>query len=172
MPPHPDEGTSAAPGISPGVVEDGECLVREMIDPQHVKDGQILARAIPVADLRCRGFSVHRMKYVLRCFIRSAIDERIGRTKRDPPWTDAGVAVMKAGDIRGIRDGGKQAFKVIDTALPENPGHASIFAASPEKGNAHARKLRSLLTSLLQNRMPLEQAYETALRRRARDSAS
>lgn len=172
MTPYLDEGASAAPNISPGVVEDDEYLVREMIDPQHVRDGKILPRAITVTDLLCRGFSVHRMKYVLRCFIRSAIDERIGRARPGPPWTDAGVAVMKAGKVRGIRDGDEQAFKVIDTALPENSGHASIFAASPEKGKAHARKLRSLLTPRLQNRMSLDQAYEMASPRGAPDSAS
>lgn len=147
-------------------------MIREMgIDPQHIKDGMILSRAIYLADLRCRGFSVHRMKYVSQGFIRSAIDERLGRTRSGPPWIDAGVAVIKAGDVRSIRDGEDQAFKVIDTALPENRGHTGIFAASPGKGKAHTRKLRSLLTPLLQNRMPLEQAYPTPPRRRAPDTA-
>lgn len=54
MPPplHPDECTSAAPDISPGPVENEEMLLRELYSPQHVKNGKLIKRAIPIQELK------------------------------------------------------------------------------------------------------------------------
>ena len=52
---HRDERVSAAPELSPGVVEDDEIVLREMFNPEHVRDGEVIERAVPVDDLRYRG---------------------------------------------------------------------------------------------------------------------
>ena len=159
--PHLDEHVSAAPGISPGVVEDNEFLLRELFNPQHVDDdGRILVTAISLKDLRERGFSVNRSRYVSPEFIRSSVKERLSIPRQGTPWRDEGVAKLEARRVRQIRTGEDQAFAVIDTALPGNPGHASIYAGRPEEGEAYARELRSLLLPLLHDRMTIEQAFD------------
>ena len=156
---HLDESKSAAPGISPGVVIDEEFVLRELFNPEHVVDGRILERAIPVKDLRQRGFSVHRMAYVEETSIEASIAARLTRTRNGAPWETEGVSKLKVKHVRQIRPDGKQAFVVIDTARPDDPSHASIYVAEPKLGEPYARKLRSMLLLLLQNRMPLSQAY-------------
>lgn len=49
---HLDEGISAAPDFSPGIVQDNERLLRTLFNPAHVQHGKVLPRAIPVQDLR------------------------------------------------------------------------------------------------------------------------
>ena len=161
-PPHLDEGISAAPELSPGVVRDSEYLLREMFDPEHVKDGEILVRAIPVRDLRQSGFSLHRMAYVSRQFVEDAVRERLTRP-RQTSWRDAGVAVLHSKEIRSKRldVDQAQAFVIIDTATAKNRGHASLLAAEPDLGPAHARKLRALLIPLLHRRTSIKEAYES-----------
>ncbi len=156
---HLDECVSAAPDLSPGTVDDEERLLREMFNPQHVRDGKLLPSAISLTDLRCRGFSVHRMKYVTVEFIEASILERLSRPRKTP-WQDEGVARFQALAVRRISVCDQQALVVIDTAHEDNHGHASIYAAAPEKGDAHARELRALLLPLLQERMPVHQAFE------------
>lgn len=159
--PHLDEHVSAAPGASPGVVENNEFLLRELFNPQHIDDdGQVLHTAISLKDLRHRGFSVNRIGYVSPDFMRSSVEERLSRPRRGKPWRDEGVARLETRQVRRFRTEGDQAFAVIDTALPENPGHASIYVTKPEKGEAYARELRSLLLPLLQDRMTIEQAFD------------
>ena len=159
--PHLDETSSAAPGISPGVVKDDETLLRELFNPQHVKNGELLPAAIPVKDLLDRGFSVHRMQYVTEDFVKKLIEERLSKPRKDGPWTNEGVARFKALEVRqlSLREG-QQAFVIIDTATDDNPGHASIYATAPEKGEAHARELRDLIRQLLESRIPIEDAFE------------
>lgn len=142
------------------MVQDDEQLLREMFDPEHVQGGELLERAIPVTDLREKGFSLHRMRYVSRQFLQNAVQERMARPRK-VPWKEVGVAVLCASAVRALTsdsDAG-QAFVVIDTALQSNPGHASLFAADPAKGPAYARKLRAILLPLLQTRTSIEEAY-------------
>lgn len=158
---HFDEARSAAPNISPGVVKDNESLLRELFNPQHIKNGKLLPAAIPVRDLLDRGFSVHRMQYVTKSFVHELIESRLSKPRKDGPWTNEGVARFKALEVRrlGLRDEQK-AFVIIDTATDDNPGHASIYVAAPEKGEGHARELRDLMCQLLKNRVSLEDAFE------------
>lgn len=158
--PRRDEKTSAAPGISPGVVADAEFLLREVFKPYHVENGNLLTRAVSLQDLRENGFSVHRMAYVDEEYVRRSIRERLAAPRSGEPWEDAGVAVMETSTVRALRLESAPAFAVVDTASQENPGHASIFAADPDRGNAYARKLRSLLLPLLRERKPVGEAFE------------
>ena len=159
-PPHLDEHVSAAPGLSPGPVEDDELLLRELFNPQHVRNGELLPTAISLKDLRLRGFSVHRMKYVTAEFVKASMEERLSRPRKGEPWKNEGVAKLKALEVRQLRVDDRQAFVVIDMAQQNNRGHASIYAAMPEKGDSHARELRNLLLPFLQKRMPVDEAFE------------
>ena len=91
---HIDETKSAAPDFSPGIVKDEEWLLRALFNPEHVQDKQVLDRAIPVQDLRQRGFSVHRMAHVTPDFVQRSIDQTLSRLREGDPWTDEGVAVF------------------------------------------------------------------------------
>ncbi|MCY4237704.1 MAG: hypothetical protein OXC93_05050 [Rhodospirillaceae bacterium] len=159
FPEHLDESVSASPEHSPGVVLDSEILLREMFNPQHVVDGEVVVTAISLTELRSAGFSVHRKEFVSLDVIQKSIEERLRRPRKGQPWKDEGVAEILTGDVRNIRENGECLFAVIDTALAENRGHASIYAAKPELGDAHARKLRSFLAPLLENRKLLERAF-------------
>ena len=164
--PHLDEGRSAAPGISPGVVSDREYLLRELYFPEDVEDeaGRSLnVRAIPVKDLITRGVSVHRKKYASAERIENRIDERLGRPRRGVARKSLGVAKLKTEAVRKLQlnaDTEAQALVVIDTATIDVPWHASIFAATPGTTASCARKLRDLLLPLLRDhRMTVEEAY-------------
>ena len=141
------------------MVDDSEALLREMFNPQHIKDGEVVVTAVSLTELRSAGFSVHRKTYVSLAFVRGAIEERLSRPRKGAPWKDEGVAEIGAQEVRGIRGTGERLFVVIDTALPDNPGHASIYAAKPEKGDSHARRLRSLLIPLLQKRQSVDDVF-------------
>ena len=130
-----------------------------MFNPQHVSDGVVVVTAVSLTELRSTGFSVHRKKYVSLEFVKSAVDERLRRPRKVGPWKDEGVAQLIAGDVRSIEGDGDRLFVVIDTAISDNRGHASIYAAKPELSDSHARKLRLLLLPLLQNRKSVEQVY-------------
>jgi hypothetical protein len=94
---HLNERLSAAPGLSPGIVEDDELLLREMFNPEHVRDGKVIERAVSVDDLRIRGFSVHRMKHVNPAMIKAAIAIRLAKPRSGSRWYDEGVARLAAG---------------------------------------------------------------------------
>lgn len=161
---HLNESISAAPEYSPGVVLDSEILLREMFNPQHIVDGNVVVTAVPLTELRSSGFSVHRKEYVSLKSVKKSMEKRLLRLRKGKPWKDEGVAEILTGEVRGLGNYGERALVVIDTALPDNRGHASIYAAKPELGDAHARKLRSLLIPLLQNRKPVEQVFEASNR--------
>ena len=139
---HTDEGVSAAPDFSPGVVQDSEYLLRALFSPEHVRDGKVLSRAISLQDLQKRGFSVHRIEYVSRDYVLSLISKVLARPRSEEPWTDAGVAILHTEQVRSLQMKDERAFRVIDIATYENPGHAAIYAAQPWQGKAHARELR------------------------------
>ena len=156
---HRDERVSTAPGLSPGVVEDGETVLREMFNPEHVRDGEVIERAVPVDDLRHRGFSVHRMRYVAPAFIKSSMERRVAKARKGDTWREEGVAKIGVRAVRDLSIDGEQALVVIDTATDENRGHASILTANEGAGRGQARKLRERLLPLLRQRMPVDAAY-------------
>jgi hypothetical protein len=135
-----------------------------MFNPQHVKNGELVEAAIPLEELRSKGFSVHRMEYVTGESVKESIRERLSRPRTGAPWRDEGVARLQASAVRALRVNDQQAFVVIDTATEDNQGHASIYAAAPERGRAHAKELRALLLPLLQERMSLQQAFDSIAR--------
>ena len=157
--PHLDEGTTAVPGISPGLVADEETLLREILNPDHVVDGKVQSSAIPLTDLRERGFSVHRLEYVTQKFVEQAINERLARPFQGQTRVTEGVARFTARAVREIKNDGNQAFVVVDTSAKSNRGHASIYLSDIGAKDSLARRLRNRLLPLLENRMSVAEAF-------------
>ena len=156
---HLDETKSAEPDFSPGVVQDDESLIRALINPDHIENGEILPRAISLNDLRQQGFSVHRLAHVTEEIVQRSIDKILSRGFQGQRRETEGVSVFEAQEVRGLQVDDQQAFVVIDTALQCNRGHASIYLANAPSTEGYARKLRDLLLPFLQHRIPLREAF-------------
>ena len=104
--PHLDESTTAAPGVSPGIVADNEILLREVLNPDHVVNGELLSSAIPLKDLKGRGFSVHRREYVTQRFVESSIDQKLVRPFGKEKRGSEGVALFTTRTVRGLQNDG------------------------------------------------------------------
>ena len=157
--PHLDETTTAAPGISPGTVTDEEWLLREILNPDHVKDGELQPSAIPLKDLQERGFSIHRLQYVTSKLIEDAINKKLARTSEGKTRVLEGVACFTARSVRDINDDGNKTFVVIDTAKPFNKGHGSIYLFNIEMKGSKARSMRGKLLPLLEKRVSVSEVF-------------
>ena len=157
--PHLDETTTAAPGVSPGVVMDEEVLLREILNPDHVKDGEIQPSAVSLQDLKKRGFSVHRLDHVTEAIVENSINKKLAKTVEGKQRVSEGVARFTARCVRDFSDDGNRVFVVIDTAKLSNNGHASIYLFDVTMGQSLARKMRGKLLPLLENRISLSQAF-------------
>ena len=147
------------PDISLGVVKNDEELLRALLNPDHVVDGEVLERAIPLKDLRERGFSIHRIAHVSPELVCRFIDKALSRTLQGTHRKFEGVARFKALAVRRIVVKDVQVFVIIDTALACNAGHASIYVADPTLSEGRTRQLRELLLPLLQERMSVLEAF-------------
>ena len=157
--PHLDETVSAAPGVSPGVVLDDEQLLRSLFNPDHIKYGVLQVAAIPLQDLQARGFSVNRLSHVTPELIYDAINRLLARRPGGEPRYSEGVARFSAGAVRSIQDGESQVFVVIDTASPDNVGHAFIYLSDVSMPQSQARRMREQFLPLLQQRMSIAEAF-------------
>ena len=157
--PHLDETRTAALGVSPGVVLDEEVLLREVLNPDHVKDGEVQPSAVPLQDLKKRGFSIHRLEYVTKALIEKSINKKLAKPVEGKQRTSEGVARFTTLCVRGISDDGSRVFVVIDTAKPSNEGHASIYLFNVTMGDSLARKMREKLLPLLENRLSVAQVF-------------
>ena len=154
-----DETVSAAPDVSPGVILNDEQLLRSLFNPDHIKDGVLQVAAIPLRDLQVRGFSVNRLSHVTPEFVDAGINRLLARRPGGEPRYSEGVARFSAGTVRGIQVEGRQVFVVIDTALPVNVGHASIYLSDVSMPQSQARRMRERLLPLLQRRMSVAEAF-------------
>lgn len=159
QPPHLDETVSAAPDLSPGIVLDDEQLLRSLFNPDHIKNGILQVAAIPLRDLQARGFSVNRLSHATPEFVGDGINRLLARRPGGEPRYSEGVARFSAGAVRGIQADGRQVFVVIDTALPDNVGHASIYLSDIAMPQSQARRMREQLLPLLQQRMSVAEAF-------------
>ena len=166
--PHLDEGCSAAPGISPGVVSDDEFLLRELYSPDQSEENteKLSITAIPAKHLIESGFSISRQTFVQVETLNSLIAERLERPRKTEPWESLGVARLNTKEVRDLRLRAKpdeQAFVVTDTATEDRPFHASIYAAKQNAKESHARQLRKILLPVLEARwMSVDDAYAIA----------
>ena len=138
---------------------DEEILLREIFNPDHVKDGEIQPSAVPLEDLQKRGFSIHRLEHVTETLVENSINEKLPKIVEGKRRTSEGVARFTARSVRDITDDDNRVFVVIDTAKPSNNGHASIYLFTIAIGQSRARKMREKLLPLLENRISLSQAF-------------
>lgn len=165
--PHRDESTSAAPGISPGIVEDGELILREMYIPHHVtEDGKLARAVIQLKELQETGVSGHRRQHTTAAQVSETIKRRLKLRQREgkDPWKSAGVSVLGVGQIRKMRtQDNEKAFVVTDDgAKSDNKSHASIYAVRSDLLPSKLRELRLMLLPMLEeNLMPVKRAFES-----------
>ena len=138
---------------------DEEILLREMLNPDHVDDGNVKPAAVSLTDLRERGFSVHRIRYVTRKFVEDSIEAKLARTFQGKTRVSEGVGRFTARAVREIRDNGSQVFVAIDTSKESNRGHASIYLSNIEVKDSIARSMRNRLLPLLESRMSVTEAF-------------
>jgi hypothetical protein len=153
-----DESTSQSQH-SPGPVKESEELLRVLFYPEHVKDGLVLETAIPLEDLRERGFGVDRRGRASRSVIEQRISRQMANENKREERQESTISKMRCGAVRGVlnEDRGRACI-VIDTASADNPAHASIYSAKV-LGAAGLRKVRSLILPLLQDRYTLEELF-------------
>ena len=141
---------------SPGVVNNNEVLLRTVFEPEHVVDEMVIEAAIPLSDLRSRGFSVDRSEYANKSIIHGRINRQISQL---PEKRHSGlISKFDCLSVRVLLDESERAFIVIDTADEENIAHASIYSAIERRDSA-LRRIRSLLLPCLQKRFSLEEVF-------------
>jgi hypothetical protein len=155
--PHRDEGNSAAPWFSPGLVRSNEVILRTILDPDHLEPGGKLAvAAISLQDIRFRGWSVDRKNYT------SLRRVKLSHSKwkeNKPSIVRCYVLPIPVGEIRhsnpttGVHD-----FVVTDEALWLNPAHAAVLLSGP-KGESAARGFRNNLLQKLPNYVDVSEAF-------------
>lgn len=134
-----------------GIVKDEEYLLRILYEPEHILDGLILDTAISLTDLKEKGFSLDREKYVDK----DVIQQRIAKqTDKNPTQRQNNVVTkFMCLDVRSILDEAtnERLFIVIDDIPPDNnQAHAAIYSSKENLGKGALRKLRSQLLPFLQ----------------------
>jgi hypothetical protein len=144
--PHRDETSSARPWISPGLVHDDEVLLRTLLDPDHVQNGQLVETGIALKDLRSRGYSLDRRRYTSKWRVFLYQWRRLRRAQRSADSErKAFIGVLHTRRVRGLIAADTQrAFVAIDKPLLLNLAHAEILSAI-QRTEGQARQLRKQL---------------------------
>lgn len=159
-----DEKVSQCPAYSPGPVMDCERLLRVLYEPEHIKEGKIIPSSISLNDLKSRGFSIDRKKYVDV----ESLTKRISSQKKRFPEKRAICfsSRIPCEDIRNLKDNetGKRECVVIDEIdkkdIPINKAHAAIYSAY-KVGKGGLRGIRSQLVEIMnKNIIPHEDLLE------------
>jgi hypothetical protein len=130
-----------------GVVEDDENLIRILYEPEHIRDGVLLEAAIPLEDLKERGFSLDREAHVKS----KIVEDRIKTQKAKNPGNRQRdtKSVFRCINIRNIIDcNGIRLCIVLDSPSKSNPAHASLYGI--KCSGSELRKIRGLLIPALQ----------------------
>lgn len=140
--------------FSPGPVDDTEELYRITLHPEHIKDGVILPTAISTEDLECRGYSVERKNFVQISLMRETAKVQIGKKPESRKFAE--VAFFYCDYVRQLKLDDHRAFLVIDDAKEDDVAHASIYSAIKPAPKSILRKLRTILSPVLENRTSLD----------------
>lgn len=157
---HRDEKSSAAPWFSPGLVNDDECVIRTIWDPQHVKDGKLANAAISLDDIRYNGWSVDRKAFTShwRLQLHHWWWQIRRRIRGKLAIANFFVLQIPVAMLRKRDDDGQQRLVVTDQALCTNPAHAQALSAQKISENA-ARKIRTKLLRELPQYTALRAAF-------------
>ena len=143
---------------SPGLVDDSECILRVGYAPEHIHEGEVTVSAISQSDLVVRGYSVEREAFAVEHGIRQLAERQM--TNVPDARQEAFLSLLSVQEIRKkFTDDGDRAFVVLDTSLPENNAHASVFSAKKKPSRSVVKELKSLLVPLLQNRLSLDEYF-------------
>jgi len=155
--PHRDEGKSAAPWLSPGLVQSNEVVMRTILDPDHLgPDGKLASAAISLEDIRFRGWSVDRKYFTSLWRVRLS---HYRWKKKKPKVRNIYVLPVPVHDIRRPNPTtGQPDFVVTDTAMLLNPAHAAVLLSGPH-GEGAARGFRNNLLRKLPQYVDLTQAF-------------
>ena len=149
-----DEHTSQSPH-SPGIVKNTEQLVRVAYAPSEVVNGKLISAAINTNDLKERGVSVFRDKYVEEKHISELATSQMQRRPKDR--AAAYVSIFDVNDVRkctisvSVNNSppvNKRSFVVIDEARIDIISHATIFSVST-KNRAKIKQLKNQLVDIL-----------------------
>lgn len=139
---------------SPGRVENGETLWRQMINPVHFDAAKGEYKATAFSDVSSIGASVNRGYENLQS-IRDRALARVAQQNAkglSPEKKLVQLLPLSCEEVRSIhvnstRDGAKlRCFIVLDTARPDDESHADICQIVSEQ--AHARSARSALVEI------------------------
>jgi hypothetical protein len=137
-------------------VADDEWLLRLHFSPLHFNDGQLVASAISLSDLKDRGFSVDRESIVDIQTIQSRAQSQSDKNpeQRETPY----LSRFNCAPVRQLKFDDKDAFHVVECPIDNNPGHAHILSAQTLKKGS-LRKLRLLLLEQLQQELSTLDQY-------------
>jgi hypothetical protein len=151
--PHRDETSSASRWFSPGLVRDDEIILRTIHDPHHIQDGKLsTSAAIPLDDLRSRGWSVDRKKFTSLWRVKIA---HWRWQRRKPDLEGCYLIPIQVGSVRAIPD---NTFSVTDDALWSNPAHGAVIL-SAHCGPGAARRARDLLMQAISQYVAASDAF-------------
>lgn len=149
------EDSSQSEHPSPGLVDDGERLIRLVFLPEQLNpDGTIKPTSLEKSELKreladrppARGFSVHREGHVQAELLRSRAIEFQLRKPEERKAVDAYGADVS--EVRKLMIDGQRSLCVVDVALEDDPSHAECWGAAPSRGNAVLKKIRADLAGL------------------------
>lgn len=149
---------------SPGPVDSDEVLARLVLEPKHVRDGEIEVAAL--RDATSNGLSLVRRRpsddedLIVRGrnlaeIQNSRASERAAENNEPDPARQSfiGFVQFRAGDVRSHEVNARRSFCVFDSALAEDRLHADIVMEGP-RTKAERAKLRNELRKLLLDTKP------------------
>ena len=145
----PEEAVARVPD-GPGVVLDGEQIVRLVLRDEHWTADGLTPAALPTSDLlepEREGLSVNRLSHMtheeLNCIVG-------GYEKRDPRNKLCGCGVMSTSGVRELRADGLRVFCVVDDPRDGIDSHALVrLAGQARYSRGSVKRLRRRLIDLL-----------------------
>ena len=131
---------------SPGVVQNDENLVRYVISPFHWDEikNEVKPAIFSSKELNESGASTQRLLYSTLDFLLKRGNEQAARGQ-DKNRKFLGVIKAQCGRIRDIKESKEQAISILDTALPDNIGHADIFLSRSYQKSVQLKLRKELI---------------------------
>ena len=142
---------------SPGPVQNEEILIRQIISPHHFDAETKKLKTSAFTDSETFGLSVNRLSHTTVELIHDVALERIEKANINAknPKAFWGTVNFFCAEVRAIFYRSEEGvaplrgFVIYDTADPEDPSHADIFTAVPDK--AKVRSVRLSLQEIANN---------------------
>lgn len=129
--------------LSPGIVEDNETLIRQVLLPQHIDEASGELHPNFFEDVADKGGSSHRLKHLDLDGIYAIAKKRVETINSNPPKTGPrsllGVTSVIVSEVRAIEvvdesgSGTRRGLAVYDTSNADDASHADICQIVPGK---------------------------------------